>query len=72
MSCGGQADSALIGVTMRDLRCVMMNLDPDTAQSDPRLLKTTARLNTACAGVYGVPVRTGTISVGDTVYKLTT
>ena len=42
-----------------DLRCSTVNLDPDTAQSDPRLLKATAELNTVCAGVYGVLVRTG-------------
>ena len=72
LSCGGQPESALIGVTMRDLRCVMLNLDPDTARADPRLLKTTAQLNTVCAGVYGVPVRTGTISVGDELYALAT
>jgi uncharacterized protein len=68
ISCGGQPDSALIGVTMRDVRCVMVNLDPDTAEADPRLLKTTAQLNAVCAGVYGVPVRTGTIGVGDPLY----
>ena len=72
LSCGGQPESALIGVTMRDLRCAMVNLDPDTARADPRLLKATAQLNTVCAGVYGVPVRTGAISVGDGLYALAT
>jgi uncharacterized protein YcbX len=72
LSCGGQPDSALIGVTTRDLRCVIVNLDPDTAQTDPRVLKATAQLNTVYAGVYGVPVRTGTISVGDGIYALAT
>jgi len=72
LSCGGQPDSALVGVTMRDVRCAMVNLDPDTARADPRLLKATAQLNTVCAGVYGVPVRSGTISVGDGLYALAT
>ena len=71
LRCGGQPASPLIGVTLRDLRCVMMNLDPDTARADPRLLKATANLNTVCAGVYGVPVRTGAISVGDGLYAPT-
>ena len=71
LSCGGQPASPLIGVTLRDLRCVMVNLDPDTAHADPRLLKATAKLNTVCAGVYGVPVRTGAISVGDGLYAPT-
>jgi uncharacterized protein len=70
LSFGGQAASALIGVTMRDLRCAMLNLDPDTARADPRLLKATAKLNAVFAGVYGAPVRTGTIGVGDGLYAL--
>jgi len=68
LSCGGQATSPRIGVTMRDLRCVMLNLDPDTAAADARVLRTTARLNAACAGVYGVPLRTGTLAVGDQLH----
>jgi uncharacterized protein YcbX len=68
LSCGGRPDSALIGVTLRDLRCVMVNLDPDSARADARLLKATAELNSVCAGVYGVPVRTGAIRVGDALY----
>lgn len=70
LSCGGQPDSALIGVTQRDLRCAMVNLDPDTAQANPRLLKATAQLNAVYAGVYGVAVRAGRISVGDRLYAL--
>ena len=72
LSCGGQPDSARIGVTMRDLRCSMVNLDPDTAHADPRLFKTTAELNAAYAGVYAVPVRAGTLRVGDGIYALAT
>ncbi len=70
LSCGGHADSALIGVTQRDLRCVMVNLDPDSGRADPRLLKATAELNDVYAGVYGVPVRTGTLTVGDRLYAV--
>jgi uncharacterized protein YcbX len=67
LSCG---ESVQIGVTMRDLRCAMVNLDPDTGSADPRLLKATGQLNQVFAGVYGVPVRTGTINVGDKLYAL--
>jgi uncharacterized protein YcbX len=67
----GCGETVQIGITLRDLRCAMVNLDPDTAQADARLLKTAARLNDACAGVYGVPVRTGTIRPGDELYATT-
>ncbi|MFL6236964.1 MAG: MOSC domain-containing protein [Thermoanaerobaculia bacterium] len=56
-----------VSVTARDVRCVMLNLDPDTALQDKRVLKTVVRLNKNNAGVYGTVVRTGTIRVGDPV-----
>jgi len=56
-----------VRVTMRDARCAMLNLDPDTAAQDPRILKTVVRLNQNNAGVYGTVVRTGKISVGEQV-----
>jgi len=59
-----------IGVTMRDLRCVMLNLDPDTQAPDPNILKTVGKINQACAGVYCSVIKAGTISVGDELYPI--
>lgn len=56
-----------VRVTERDVRCRMINLDPDTATQDARVLKTVAQLNGNNAGVYGTVARTGTIRVGDPV-----
>lgn len=56
-----------VSVTMRDLRCMMLNLDPETATQDARVMKTVVRLNANYAGVYATVVRTGTIRVGDRV-----
>ena len=56
-----------VSVTMRDVRCMMVNLDPDTATQDGRVLKTVVRLNANHAGVYGTVVRPGTIHVGQAV-----
>lgn len=56
-----------VSVTMRDVRCTMLNIDPDTAELDARIFKTVGRLNRATAGVYATVVRTGTIRVGDDV-----
>lgn len=56
-----------VSVTARDVRCVMLNLDPDTAAQDKRVLKTVVRLNKNHAGVYGTVVQTGTLRVGDPV-----
>lgn len=57
-----------VNVTMCDERCVMINIDPETAAQDPRIMKTVVRLNQNNAGVYGTVLRTGTIHVGDPVY----
>lgn len=56
-----------VSVTMCDPRCAMLNLDPDTAKHDSRIMKTVGRLNQNNAGVYATIVRTGTIRVGDRV-----
>jgi uncharacterized protein YcbX len=64
----GEANSgAAIGVTMKDERCVMVNLDPDTAEKDSRVMKTVVRLNENYAGVYGTVVRAGELRVGQVV-----
>jgi len=52
---------------MKDERCVMVNLDPDTAESDARVMKTIVRLNENYAGVYGTVVGAGELRVGQVV-----
>jgi MOSC domain-containing protein len=56
-----------VSVTMRDMRCMMVNIDPETAEQDARVMKTVVRLNKNNAGVYATVVRSGTIRVGDRV-----
>jgi MOSC domain-containing protein len=56
-----------VSVTMRDERCMMVNLDPETSEQDARVMKTVVRLNANTAGVYATVVRTGAIRVGDPV-----
>ncbi|HET7451777.1 MAG TPA: MOSC N-terminal beta barrel domain-containing protein [Thermoanaerobaculia bacterium] len=64
----GDDDSGpAVAVTMRDLRCGMVNVDPDTAKPEPRVMKTIVRANANYAGVYGSVLQTGTIRIGDRV-----
>ncbi len=56
-----------VRVTARDVRCVMINLDPDTARHDAQMMKAVVRLNDNNAGVYGTVVQEGTLRVGDVV-----
>jgi uncharacterized protein len=64
---GNSEPRPAVSVTMRDVRCMMINLDPDTGTQDKRVLKTVVRLNKNNAGVYGMVVQTGTLRVGDPV-----
>ena len=63
----GAVDGPAVGVTQRDKRCVMMNLDPETAESHAEIMKTAVRLNDNYAGIYATVVKTGELRVGQSV-----
>lgn len=64
----GSDDGPAISITMRDLRCVMINLDPETAEADANVMKTALRLNTNHAGVYATVIRSGELRLDQKVY----
>lgn len=64
---GAAPDAPAMRVTERDIRCVMVNLDPVTLEKDARILKTIAQQHATCLGVYGSTERTGCIRVGDVI-----
>ncbi len=64
---GDGTGGAGLTVTMKDERCVMVNLDPDTAERDSEVMKTVVRMNANYAGVYGTVVRAGELRVGQAV-----
>ena len=61
-------DAPAITVTQRDVRCSMVNLDPDSASSAPEVQKTIVRANQNNAGVYGTVTRIGQLAVGQTIH----
>jgi hypothetical protein len=65
---GEGEDSPAITVTLRDQRCSMVNLDPDTASPAPEVLKAVVGANQNCAGIYGAVTRVGRLAVGQTVF----
>jgi uncharacterized protein YcbX len=67
LSFGEGDDAPAIAVTMRDVRCVMVNLDPDSASPAPEMLKAVVRANQNNAGIYGTAIRTGRLAVGQPV-----
>lgn len=70
LSFGEGAEAALIGITNRDERCSMVNLDPDSARATPEVLKAIVRARDNRAGVYGAVTRRGRLSVGQPVFFL--
>jgi uncharacterized protein YcbX len=67
LSFGDGDDAPAIAVTTRDVRCSMLNLDPDTANPAPEVMRTVVRANRNNAGIYGTVIRTGRLSVGQPV-----
>jgi uncharacterized protein len=65
----GQGEhAAAVAVTMRDLRCAMVNLDPDSASSAPEVMKAIVRANQNNAGIYGAVTRPGRLAVGQRIF----
>jgi uncharacterized protein YcbX len=67
LSFGEGDDAPAITVTMRDLRCSMVNLDPDSASSAPEVMKAVVRANQNNAGIYGAVTHIGQLAVGQTI-----
>ena len=65
----GEGDDApAVSVTMHDVRCAMVNLDPDSATPAPVVLKAIVRANDNNAGVYGTVTRAGRLAVGQRIF----
>ena len=78
-SSGGFAENEFVGrslrigpkvtvaVLQRDTRCMMITLDPDTAEKTPAILRAVAQAHEGMAGVYGAVLKEGMIRQGDPV-----
>ena len=78
-SAGGFAEDAYVGRTLRvgpkvvisvlerDPRCKMITIDPDTAELNPRILRTVNQTHDNKAGVYGAVLVEGIIRRGDVI-----
>jgi uncharacterized protein len=73
LSFGDGDDAPAVAVTMRDVRCGMVNLDPHSARPYPEVMKAIVRANQNHAGIYGAVTRTGRLAVGQPVFlRMTT
>lgn len=60
-------EHAVVGFTKKDSRCMMINLNPETAVQNPRVLRTVTQLHEQHAGIYGNVVAPGLVRVGDAI-----
>jgi uncharacterized protein YcbX len=68
LSFGEGDDAPAVTVTMRDVRCSMLNLDPDSATPAPEMMKAVVRANQNTAGIYAAVTRIGRLAVGQTIF----
>jgi uncharacterized protein YcbX len=65
---GEGGGAAAIAVTMRDERCSMVNIDPDSARLAAEVLKAIVRVRHNKAGVYATVLRPGRLALGQPVF----
>ena len=64
---GDGGDAPAVAVTTPDVRCAMVNIDPDDGSTHPDVLKAVVRANQNNAGVYATVTRIGRLAVGQPV-----
>ena len=63
-------ETVSIHIVKKDGRCVMITLDPETADPAPVVLEKVARQHAGCTGVYGAVLREGIVKSNDPVYAV--
>ena len=59
--------SAVVSITKKDTRCMMINLDPDSAEQHPQVLRTVVRNHDEQAGIYANVIVPGIVHSGDAI-----
>jgi len=65
---GEGSESPAVAVTIHDLRCSMINIDPDRGHTTPAMLRAVVQANQTNAGIYATVTRIGRLSVGQSVF----
>jgi uncharacterized protein YcbX len=64
---GEGAEAPAVAVTLRDERCMMVNIDPDDGSVDPAFMRAVVGANGNHAGVYATVTRGGRLEVGQPI-----
>lgn len=68
LSFGEGSDAAAVSVTLRDERCAMVNLDPDSGRPAAEVMKAIVRTRDNKTGVYATVTRCGRVAVGQPIF----
>jgi len=60
----------VLSILERDPRCKMITLDPDTAESNPKILRIVAKGHDGMAGIYSAVLVEGAVKPGDEIKLL--
>jgi hypothetical protein len=61
-------DTARVAILKADQRCMIITLDPESAQSNPNVLRCVVERHARCAGVYGTVLTPGEVHAGAAVW----
>jgi len=64
---GDGDDAPAVTVITRDVRCAMVNFDPNGGSAAPEVMKAVVRANQNNAGIYGTVTRIGRLAVGQPI-----
>ena len=62
-------NAARVAITKVDQRCVIITLDPESAEASPSILRCVAQQHEQCAGVYGTVLTPGEVRAGDPIWQ---
>ena len=60
-------DTARVAILKADQRCMIVTFDPESAQSNPHVLRCVVEQHARCAGVYGTVLTPGEVRTGDAI-----
>lgn len=63
-------EKVTVMVVKKDARCVIITLDPSTAEASPKVLEVVAKNHANYLGVYGSVLREGIVRAGDAIYAV--
>jgi uncharacterized protein len=65
---GDRGDSARLHANRKTVRCQVVNVSPDTAEADERVMKQIVTTRKNQAGIYGTTIFPGTVKAGDPIW----